>query len=394
MLHLLGTKARASWPDDRGPFLVAASQFGMTFSFNFMMAFMPFYIIRISPFDHQKTMIWIGLIMGATHILTAVAAPVWGGLTSRFRPKILYEAGFLCNGVLILLMGFTNSLVILLLLRVLQGALGGVSTIGMILISASSSRERLRNDLSFFQNCLTAGQLVGPPLGTYVASSYGYRAAFILTSILIILFLLFCHLYVADIPPQKKQTNPDCRNKSIILSGWVLSLVATVHLTFLPSILPDILENFGWVEKAALNLAGIVIMSYTATAILGTYLLSRLSSKTALRKIITIACLAAALGQVLLFFSEGVVSFIVIRMIQTGFIAGVFPLIIAFFAQDVGGGMIGFLNSARFFGVAFGPLVATSLLAYAGLLPLYAFIAVCTLISLGMFLTLSRNIET
>jgi len=69
-------------------------------------------------------------------------------------------------------------------------------------------------------------------------------------------------------------------------------------------------------------------------------------------------------------------------------------LIITFFAQDVGGGMIGFLNSARFLGVAFGPLVATSLLAYAGLLPLYAFIAVCTLISLGMFLAMSRNRET
>jgi len=362
----------------------------MTFSFNFMMAFMPFYIIRISPFDHQKTMIWIGLILGATHILTAVTAPFWGGLTSRFRPKVLYETGFLCNGVLILLMGFTNSLVILFLLRMLQGALGGVSTIGMILISASSSREGLRNDLSFFQNCLTAGQLVGPPLGTYAASSCGYRAAFVLTFFLVILCLLFCHLYVADVPTQNKQSSPDCRNKRALLSGWLLSLVATVHLTFLPSILPDILKTFGWVEEAALNLAGIVIMSYTATAILGTYLLSRLSSKTALRKIITVACLAAALGQVLLFFSEGVVSFMVIRMIQTGFIAGVFPLIIAFFAQDVGGGMIGFLNSARFFGVAFGPLVATSLLAYAGLLPLYGFIAACTLISLGMFLTLSR----
>jgi hypothetical protein len=78
-------------------------------------------------------------------------------------------------------------------------------------------------------------------------------------------------------------------------------------------------------------------------------------------------------------------------MIQTGFIAAIFPLTISVFARDVGGGMIGFLNSARFFGNALGPLMATSVLAYSNLLTLYIAIAGFTLVTLWAFLASKRG---
>jgi DHA1 family multidrug resistance protein-like MFS transporter len=376
---------------NKGVFFIAVSQFGMAFSFNFMIAFMPFYIAKISTFGPKETMLWIGLIMGGSSILMALTAPFWGGLTSRFRPKLLFERGLLCNGILILLMGFTDSLYLLLLLRIMQGALGGVSTIGLVLISALSPEERLHKDLSLFQNSMTAGQLMGPPLGTYAASLFGYRAAFVAAFVIVSIFLIFCHHYVSDIPLQEKRSSPDAYYKKGLILGWALSLIATVQLTFLPSILPRILEGFGLIEGVALNFAGIIIMCYTATAILGTYIFSRFSSKIGLKKVITVACFSAACLQVLLIVSNGVLSFTVIRMIQTGFIAAVFPLTISVFARDVGGGMIGFLNSARFFGNALGPLMATFVLAYSNLLTLYIAIAGFTLVTLWAFLASKRG---
>jgi MFS family permease len=60
-------------------------------------------------------------------------------------------------------MGFTDSLPLLLALRLTQGALGGVSTIGLVLIAGSAPEERLPKYMSLFQNSLTAGQLIGRP---------------------------------------------------------------------------------------------------------------------------------------------------------------------------------------------------------------------------------------
>ena len=379
---------------ERGIFFISVSQFGITFSFSYIMTFMPFYITQISIFGPKETMIWIGMIMGPSYILTALTAPFWGGLTSRFSPKLLFERGMLCNGILFLLMGFTSNLYLLFLLRIIQGTLGGVSTIGLILISAISPEERLNKNLSLYQNSITAGQLIGPLLGAYSASIFGYRAAFVLAFIIASIFLIFCHKYVSKIPLQKEESSSDIPLKKSLFWGWGLIFIATLHLTFLPSILPKILEGFQLTEYMALKSAGFIIMSYTVTAILGNYLLSRIASKVGLRKIITIACVLAALLQVLLILSKGVFSFSLIRMMQTGFVAAIFPLTLSIFARDIGGRTVGFLNSSRFVGMAVGPMIATSVLAYSNLLTLYLFIAALTFGSLWAFMTSIRARET
>ena len=75
------------------------------------------------------------------------------------------------------------------------------------------------------------------------------------------------------------------------------------------------------------------------------------------------ACLAASFFQVLLFLSHGVVSFAVIRMLQTGAVAAVIPLVMANFGSKLGGTGIGFLSSARFAGMGVARLLATFVLA-------------------------------
>jgi MFS family permease len=208
---------------------------------------------------------------------------------------------------------------------------------------------------------------------------------------LIFIFLFFLHRYVGDIPLQNRMVPSEAPYRRKIIWGWMLAIIATIQLTFLPSILPGILHNFRLTENEALNFAGIIIMSYTATAMAGTYLFGVFSSAIGLKKAIAIACSSAALLQILLFLGRGVLSFMVIRMIQTGFIAAVFPLTLSIFARSAGGGMIGFLNSARFWGNAAGPMLATFVLAYSNLLTLYLLIALLTGASLAAFLGLGRT---
>jgi MFS family permease len=167
--------------------------------------------------------------------------------------------------------------------------------------------------------------------------------------------------------------------------------VATVHLTFLPSILPHILENFQVAEETAVNTAGIIMMAYTATAVLGNYLVGTFISRPYLKRAVIFASLSAAVFQFLMAFSSGVFSFTLIRMIQTGAIAAVFPVIISLFAPGAGGGRLGFLNSSRFAGNALAPLMATSVLAYSNFFTLALIIAGITLASLWAFTLSTRT---
>lgn len=374
----------------KGIYFIAVSQFGIAFSFNCIMSFMPFYILEVSPYDTKETMLWIGMIMGATSLVAALAAPFWGSLTARIRPKLLFEAGIFCNGVIFFIMGFVESLPLLLSLRLIQGALGAVSTIGLVLIAGSAPRERLPSYMSLFQNSMTAGQLIGPPLGAYAVTLFGYRAPFVIALVVVFFSLIFCHKHVRDVPVQPQSSRRGISLSGGILWGWGLIIVGTIHLMFLPSILPHILEDFQLTDEVAISAAGTIMMAYTATAIIGNYLLVSLTPRFGLARLVATACLSAAALQVLLYFSTGVWSFTLIRVLQTGMIAAVFPLVISTFVGEAGGATLGFLNSARFVGNALGPMMATTILAYFNLLTLYLTIAGLTVALLGAFLASRR----
>jgi DHA1 family multidrug resistance protein-like MFS transporter len=377
----------------KGIYFIAVSQFGIAFSFNCIMSFMPFYILKVSAYEIKETMLWIGMIMGATSMVAALAAPFWGSLTARIRPKLLFQVGIFCNGVIFFIMGFVESLPLLLTLRLIQGALGGVSTIGLVLITASAPKDRLPQYLSLFQNSMTAGQLIGPPLGAYAVALFGYHSPFIIALIVVFLSLAYCHSHVRDIPVQLRSAGRGKPLTGGIIWGWGLTIVGTIHLMFLPSILPHILEGFQLTEQAAITTAGTIMMAYMATAIVGNYVLVSLAPRLGLARLIIIACLSAAALQGLLYFSTGVYSFTLIRVLQTGMIAAVIPLVISTFAGEGGGGTtLGFLNSGRFVGNALGPMMSTTILAHFGLLTLYLTIAGLTLAMLWAFLA-SRRVQ-
>ena len=355
------------------------------------MSFMPFYIIKISPYKPYETMLWIGMIMGLNSFVAAAAAPIWGSLTSKLPPKRLFQSTFLFNGIIFLLMGFTDNLPMLLALRIIQGALGGASTIGLFMISKLSTKDRLAGHLSLYQNSMTAGSLLGPPVGAYLAAHLGYRSPFIISFLMVCVFLLLCQIYVAEIHKKESDLNHKVAFNRGVLWGWTLSFIATIHLTFLPSILPHVLEGFDLVGENALKSAGFIMMGYTATALIGNYVISRLTPRAKLKGVIAVLCLTSAFLQLLLFFSGGVIGFAAVRMLQTGVIAAVIPLVMANFASELGGTGIGFLNSARFAGNGFGPLMATSVVAGSNLLTLYLLISISTVGSVLAFLIIDKK---
>jgi MFS family permease len=257
---------------------ISFSQFASNFSFNFIQVFLPFFIVKISPYSSQHTLLWVGAIMGSGSLCSALTAAFWGSLTHRFSPKMLYLRALLANGVLFLLMGFSTSLYMLFILRIIQGLFGGASTTGMIIVSSSATKDRVSADMGFFQSFMTLGQLSGPLLGSIAVVLLGYQGAFISASIVLFASLLFCHLYVMDVPllPRKEKTSGGTILDKRILVGWVVCFGAMIQLTFLPSVLPNVFKTFDIEQTTAIKLAGIVVMLYTTTSMIGSYVWSRL----------------------------------------------------------------------------------------------------------------------
>lgn len=84
----------------RNLIFISFSQFGAAFSFNFVNVFLPFYILKISPYSLQTTLLWVGAIIGSTGLCSALASTFWGSLTHHFSPKWLYLRGMIAHSVI------------------------------------------------------------------------------------------------------------------------------------------------------------------------------------------------------------------------------------------------------------------------------------------------------
>jgi DHA1 family multidrug resistance protein-like MFS transporter len=372
---------------NRNVLSISFSQFCATVSFNFIYIFLPFYISRSSPYGPRGTLLWTGAIMGSSALCLALTAPTFGSLAHRFRPRSIYLGGLLFNVITVLLMAFTQNMLLLFILRVFQGVGGGISTIGLIITAVSSTVENRAYHLGIFQSCMAAGQLLGPFLGTFAVTAFGYQGAFVSASIVLFISVVWCYVAVTDIPalpPNEEGSVRSLLDKRVI-AGWTLCVAATIHLMFAPGILPNIFQHYGLAHDFALRWAGALVMLYTATAMIGTYVWSRLSRRVGVRRMILLLAHFAIALQLLLVLAGGMTFFTAILMLLTGMAAAIMPLTMSLLATGQKGSIIGFLNSARFVGNALGPMLATSVLAFSGLPVLYVLISTITLFSLFGF---------
>jgi MFS family permease len=365
---------------NRNVLFISFSQFCATVSFNFIYIFLPFYISRSSHFGSRGTLLWTGAIMGSSHLCLALTAPSFGSLAHRFRPRSIYLGGLLFNVITVLFMAFTKNVVLLLILRIFQGIGGGISTIGLIMTAVSSTAENRAYHLGIFQSCMAAGQLLGPFVGTFAVAALGYGGAFAGASGVLFISVVCCYFAVTDVPVLPRGEGGSFRSMldRRVIVGWALCTAATLHLMFVPGILPNIFQHYGLSNNAALRWAGTVVMLYTATAMVGTYLWSWLSRSVGTRKIIQLLiCLAIGL-QLLLVFAGTMSHFTALLMLLSGTAAAIMPLTMSLIATGQKGSVIGFLNSARFVGNAVGPMLATSVLAFYSLPVLYVLICLIT----------------
>jgi len=108
-----------------------------------------------------------GVIVAAFTIAQLASAPMWGRFSDRYgrRPALLIALG--ASAIAYLIFGFANSLVLLFLSRVVQGAGGG--TVGVIQAYVADSTEpadRARA-LGWLSAATNLGVALGPVLGSF-----------------------------------------------------------------------------------------------------------------------------------------------------------------------------------------------------------------------------------
>ncbi len=145
----------------------------------------------------------IGLLFGSYALALFIATPLMGLLSDRFGRRRPMLWGLLVLAASTLLFGFSQSFLLLVVARVLQGVAAAATwTAGLALLADLFSPEERGKVLGLALSGQAAGTLLGPAIGGWLFELGGYQLPFIFATALALIDGVLRILLLAE-PPQR-----------------------------------------------------------------------------------------------------------------------------------------------------------------------------------------------
>ena len=117
----------------------------------------------------------IGLLVSSFSVAQLIAAPLWGRVSDRYgrRPALL--AGLTASAVAYVVFAFADSIALLFLSRLVQGAGGGTVSVIQAYVADATRPEDRAKSLGWLSAATNLGVTIGPVLGS-LARTWGVSA--------------------------------------------------------------------------------------------------------------------------------------------------------------------------------------------------------------------------
>lgn len=324
---------------------------------------------------------WAGLIFAANFLTSFIFQPLWGKLADKYGRKIMLLRSSFGMAIVIVLMGFAQSPMQLLLLRLLNGTISGFNPASIALVSGTTPKPRMGFAMGLMQSGAVAGTILGPLIGGLLADWIGFRPIFyVVGALLFVASLLALFLVKEKFDRVEAAQVPQVS----VLEGFkelakVPQLPALFGVTFLlqfamispMSLLPLYVEKL---HGSAVNIAfwaGMVSAVTGISNMLASPLLGKLSDKVGAHRILTYALIGAALFLIPQAFVTTVWQLIIVRFLMGVFMGGLLPSVNALIRSYTPDGKesraFGFNSSTLALGNMLGAVIGGFLSGYIGI---------------------------
>lgn len=363
----------------RNLFIMWFANFFISASLSMIMPFLSLYISSFGTLSEREVQSWSGIIFGVTFVTAFICSPFWGKLGDRHGRKLILIISSFGMGVSILLLGFTENVWQLFMLRVFMGIFTGFIGISQAFISTQTPSHIAGRVLGTLQTGSITGMLFGPLIGGVLADSIGFHGTFLLVSISVFTSAILVTFGTKEYPVKiqkgekshytSKEVLAHILRDPILLVVLILSSLIQIANFSVQPILSLYVQELHGPENIAFY-SGIAFSAAGLGNLLMTRTWGKLGDRIGYVKILIGLIFAAGIVYIPGAMVGSVWELAVVRLLLGMAIGGIIPLRVAYIRQaaplTMQGEVLGYNNSLRFLGNFIGPILGGMMAGYFG----------------------------
>lgn len=350
-------------------YLICAIQIGAGITIVGILSFIPLYLVELGLHDPGEAAVWAGLVSGVTPFMVALSAPYWSLQANKRGPRPVMMAILATLATAVALSGFAQTPMQLLVLRTLQGLVGGFVPIGLAIIVFAIPEEKHPWAMGLYQASLVMGLVFGPLLGGLAADVFGYRTPFFMFSALSAICCLGVYKWMPTLSfPHKEQESQWLLLRyflgiSKVRMLAILMFLCNFGITGIGPILPLYIKHYMPVDESYLaTIVGIIIFGAGICSALASLSIAKMTKLMGMHRILLIATIGVSIFFILQYMMPDVWSLGICRSIAGFFMGLITPVANTLISLSVPverkGIVFGALSGFVMMGNVLGPMIS------------------------------------
>lgn len=352
-------------------YLICTIQVGGGITIIGVLSFLPLFLAELGLHDLGEAAMWAGLVSGVTPCMVALSAPYWSRKANQLGPRKVMMFILFTLMVTVGACAFTQTPWQLLMLRILQGVVGGYVPIGLAIIILITPEDKVPWAMGLYQASMVMGLVFGPLMGGLAADLLGYRAPFIMFSALTGLCMLGIYLFMPNLQFEHKVDARESQLsliKSFLVIPRVRLLVGLLFLcnfgiTGIGPILPLYIKHYMHMnDEFVATIVGIIIFGAGLFSALASISIGKITERLTMPRIVFTATWAVGTLFILQYIMPSIWGLGIFRAIAGFFMGFITPIANTLISKAVPierrGIVFGAVSSVAMMGNVLGPVLS------------------------------------